>query len=163
MPLVNTKELFKKISNDIYQEIDSNLNEQLYQIDPMKISIGQLYKTDDNYINEYLKNKYLRDITNLDGNGILRAFIFNYLEQLIVKKDIKKLTEIIGKVILVLKSQKQSKEIISKVLTFFKIIINYIENDFISNAYKILIKSFSDDYIFEKKMINFSVIFYGLN
>ena len=151
----NAKELFKKISNDIYQEIDSNLSEQLYQIDPMKISIGQLYKTDDNYNNEYLKNKYLRDITNLDGNGFLRAFIFNYLEQLIVKKDIKKLTEIIGKVYLVLKSQKQSKEIISKVLSVFKIIINYIENDFMSNAYKILIKSFSDDYIFEKTMINF--------
>ena len=151
----SAKELFKRISDDIYQEIDSSLNDKLYEIDPSKISIGQLYKTDDNYSNEYLKNKYLRDITNLDGNGFIRAFIFNYLEQLIVKKDIKKLTEIIGKIILFLKTKKQSKEVIGKVLSVFKIIINYIENDFMSNAYKILIKSFSDDYIFEKTMINF--------
>ena len=151
----SAKELLKKVSDDIYQEIDSSLNDKLYDLDPVKISIGQLYKTDDNYSNEYLKNKYLRDITNLDGNGFLRAFIFNYLEQLIVKKDIKKLTELIGKIILVLKTKKQSKEIIGKILAVFKIIINYIENDFMSNAYKILIKSFSDDYTFEKIVINF--------
>ena len=60
-----------------------------------------------------------------------------------------------GKIVLVLKSQKQSKEAISKVLAIFKIIFNYIEKDNISNAYIILIKSFSEDYIFEKIMINF--------
>ena len=149
------RELFKKLSEEIFQEVDSNLNDKLYKIDPEKISIGQLYKTDDKLENEFLKNRYLRDITNLDGNAILKAFIFNYLEQLVVKKDIKTLTEMFGKIVLVLKSQKQSKEAISKVLAIFKIIFNYIEKDNISNAYIILIKSFSEDYIFEKIMINF--------
>ena len=149
------KELFTKLSDDIFQEIDFCLNDKLYQIDPTKTSIGQLYKTSENYKNELLKNRYARDIINLDGNGILKAFIFNYLEQLIVKKDIKTLTEIMGRMIVFLKAQKQSKENVSKILAVFKIIINYIEQDNISNSFKILIKSFSDDYIFEKTLISF--------
>ena len=149
------KELFKKILENIFVEVDSDLNDKLYYIDPTKICVGQLYKSDEKYNNEFLKNKYMRDITNLDGNAFITAFIFNYLEQLIAKKDIKSLSEIIGKNILILKSQKKTKEEISKVLAVFKIIINYIEEDNISNAYKILIKSFSEDYYFYKIMINF--------
>ena len=151
----SAKELFKKISEDIYQEVDSLLSEKLYVIDPTKVSIGQLYKTNENYNNEYLKNKYIRDITNLDGNAFLRAFIFNYLEQLISRKNIKILTEIMGKIILYFKTIKEKKETISQVLSVFKIIINYIEQDNISNANKILIKSFSDDYNFERNIISF--------
>ena len=149
------KDLFKKINDEVFEEIDSNLNDKLYNLECTKISIGQLYKTDEKNDNEYLKNRYLRDITNIDGNAFLKAFIFNYLEQLIVKKDIKILTEIIGKIILVLKTQKQNKETISKVLSIFKIIINYLEQDSISNAYIILIKSFSEDYVLEKILISF--------
>ena len=149
------KDLFKKISEEVFQEIDSNLNDKLYKLESTRTSIGQLYKTDENFNNESLKNRYARDITNIDGNGFLKAFIFNFLEQLIVKKDIKILTEIMGKIILLLKAQKQSKEEISKVLAVFKIIINYIEQDNLSNAYKVLIKSFSEDYTFEKVLINF--------
>ena len=151
----SAKDLFKKISDDIFEEIDSTLNDKLYILDPTKTSIGQLYKSKDNYENESLKNRYIRDITNMDGNAFLKAFIFNYLERLTVKKDIQILTEIIGKIISILKSRKQSKEEISKVLAIFKIIINYLEQDSISNAYKVLIKSFSDDYIFEKMLIIF--------
>ena len=150
----SAKELFKQLSDDIFQEIDFNLNDKLYQLDPTKTSIGQLYKTNDNYNNEFLRNRYARDIINLDGNAFLKAFIFNYLEQLIVKKDIKTLTEIMGKMIVFLKAKKQ-REIISKILAVFKIIINYLEKDYISNAYKILIKSFSEDYIFENTLISF--------
>ena len=151
----SAKELFKKISEDIYQEVDSLLSEKLYDIDPTKVSIGQLYKNNENYNNEYLKSKYIRDITNLDGNAFLRAFIFNYLEQLISRKNIKILTEIMGKIILYFKTIKEKKETISRVLSVFKIIINYIEQDNISNANKILIKSFSDDYNFEQNIIGF--------
>ena len=151
----NYKDLFKLLSDDIFQEVDFTLNDKLYNIDPTKISIGQLYQKDDNCNNEFLKNRHLRDIKDLDGNSFIKAFMFNYLEQLIVKKDIKKLTEIIGKIILVLKSQKETKDKISKVLAVFKLIINYIEQDNVSNAYKILIKSFSEDYNFEKCLIIF--------
>jgi hypothetical protein len=35
----SAKELFKKISEDIYQEVDSLLSEKLYDIDPTKVSI----------------------------------------------------------------------------------------------------------------------------
>ncbi len=148
-------ELFQKLNNDVFLEINSVLNDKLYNIDPTKTSIGQLYKSDENYNNDLLKNRYMRDITNLDGNAFIRAFIFNYLEQLIVKKDIKTLTEIMGKNIGILKAKKQTKEIISKLIAVFKIIIDYIETDNISNACKILIKSFSEDYDFEKNMINY--------
>ena len=150
------EELFKKILNDIYQEVDSFLNDKYISIDPSKVNIGQLCKINEKYDNEYLKNKYVRDIRKLDGNAFLRAFIYNYLEQLIIRKDIKKLTEIIGKIIYFLKINENNKETISRVLSVFKIIINYIEQKKISNAYKILIKSFSDDYIFEKIIIAFT-------
>jgi len=150
------KELFKKILDDVYQEVDSVLNDKLYSIDPAKVSVGQICKINEKYDNVYLKTKYIRDIMNLDGNAFLRAFIFNYLEQLIIRKDIKKLTEIIGKIISFLKKNENNKEIISRVLSVFKIIINYIENNKISNAYKILMKSFSDDYNFEKIIIGFT-------
>ena len=149
------KELFKKILDDIYQDVDSFLNEKLYMIDPSRVSIGQLYKINEKYDNEYLKNKYARDIMNLDGNAFLRAFIFNYLEQLIIRKDIKKLTEVIGKILYYLKTKYKSKETISRVLSVFKIIINYIEKDNISNAYKILMRIFSDDYNFSQIIIGF--------
>ena len=149
------KDLFEKILDDIYQEVDSFLNDKLCSIDPSRVNIGQLYKINEKYDNEYLKNKYERDIRNLDGNAFLRAFIFSYLEQLIIRKDIKKLTEIIGKIIYFLKINKNNKETISRVLSVFKIIFNYIEQNKISNAYKILIKSFSDDYIIEKIIISF--------
>jgi hypothetical protein len=132
------------------------LNDKYISIDPSKVNIGQLCKINEKYDNEYLKNKYVRDIRKLDGNAFLRAFIYNYLEQLIIRKDIKKLTEIIGKIIYFLKINENNKETISRVLSVFKIIINYIEQKKISNAYKILIKSFSDDYIFEKIIIAFT-------
>ena len=149
------KDLFEKLLVDIFQEVDSSLNDKQHSTDPSKVSIGQLYKINEKFDNEYLKNKYLRDIMKLDGNAFLRAFIFNYLEQLIIRKDIKKLTEIIGKIKSFLKINKNNKETISRVLSVFKIIINYIEQEKISNAYKILIESFSDDYNFEKIIIAF--------
>ena len=59
------------IPENIFREIDSEINEDLYELDPSKINIGQIYKKDE---------RFVRNITNLDGNAFLRAFIFNYLE-----------------------------------------------------------------------------------
>ena len=75
------KELLERIPEDIFQEIDSDLNDKLYELDPSKINIGQIHKED---------KMYIRNITNLDGNAFLRAFLFNYLEQIISRKDINK-------------------------------------------------------------------------
>ena len=140
------KEIFAKIKNEIFQEIDSDINDKLYEIDPNKISIGQIYKKD---------NKYIRNISNLDGNSFLKAFIFNYLEQLISRKDLNKIREIIGRIKVGLKIIKKDENTINKVLSIFKIIVKYLEEDNISNAYIILIKSFSENYEFENNLMLF--------
>ena len=85
----------------------------------------------------------------------MKAFIFNYLEQIISRKDIKRLTDIIGRIKVVLKSIEKDSEEIDKVLSVFKIIMNYIEKDNLNNAYIILIKSFSENYDFEKNIMLF--------
>ena len=136
--------LLERISEPIFQEIDSDINDKLYELDPSKISVGQFHKKD---------KRYIRNITNLDGNAFLRAFLFNYLEQIISRKDINKLTEIIGRIKVGLKLIKKDKETIDKVLSVFKIIAIYLENNNIISAYIILIKSFSENYDFEKNLM----------
>ena len=140
----NINELLKNIPEDIFQEIDYEINDKLYDLEPSKISIGQIYKNN---------NKYMRNITNLDGNAFLKAFLFNYLEQIISKKEINKLTEILGRIKVGLKLIKKDKETINKVLSIFKIIVKYIEQDNIVSAYIILIKSFSENYDFENNLM----------
>ena len=137
-------ELLEKIPENIFQEIDSEINDKLYELDSSKISIGQIYKKD---------KKYIRNITNLDGNSFLRAFIFNYLEQIISRKDINKLKDIIGRIKIGLKSLKKERNTIDKVLSYFKIIVNYLEKNDILNANNILIKSFSENYEFENNLM----------
>ena len=137
-------ELLEKIPENIFQEIDSEINDKLYELDSSKISIGQIYKKDE---------KYIRNISNLDGNSFLRAFIFNYLEQIISRKDINKLKDIIGRIKIGLKSLKKERNTIDKVLSYFKIIVNYLEKNDILNANNILIKSFSENYDFENNLM----------
>ena len=137
-------EILKNIPENIFQEVDSELNEKLYELDPSKISIGQIYKKD---------KRYIRNITNLDGNSFLKAFLYNYLEQIISRKDMNKLKEIIGRIKAGLKSLKINRNIIDEVLSHFKIIVNYLEKDDIINANNILIKSFSENYDFEKNLM----------
>ena len=137
-------ELLEKIPENIFQEIDSEINDKLYELDSSKISIGQIYKKDE---------KYIRNINNLDGNSFLRAFIFNYLEQIISRKDINKLKDIIGRIKIGLKSLKKERNTIDKVLSYFKIIVNYLEKNDILNANNILIKSFSENYDFENNLM----------
>ena len=137
-------ELLEKIPENIFQEIDSEINDKLYELDSSKISIGQIYKKDE---------KYIRNITNLDGNSFLRAFIFNYLEQIISRKDVNKLKDIIGRIKIGLKSLKKERNTIDKVLSYFKIIVNYLEKNDIMNANNILIKSFSENYDFENNLM----------
>ena len=137
-------ELLEKIPENIFQEIDSEINDKLYELDSSKISIGQIYKKDE---------KYIRNINNLDGNSFLRAFIFNYLEQIISRKDVNKLKDIIGRIKIGLKSLKKERNTIDKVLSYFKIIVNYLEKNDILNANNILIKSFSENYDFENNLM----------
>lgn len=105
----------------------------MYELDPSKINIGQIHKED---------KMYIRNITNLDGNAFLRAFLFNYLEQIISRKDINKLTELLGRIKTCLKSVKIEREDINRVLSVFKIIVKFIEQNNMVSAYIILIKVF---------------------
>ena len=142
----NISSLLKKIPDEIFQEIDSEINDKLYDLDPSKISIGQIYKSDKGYI---------RNIIELDGNSFLKAFLFNYLEQIISRKDMNKLSDIIGRIKEGLKKLKKEKDTINKVVSVFKIIVNYLDQNNILSALLILIKSFSEIYDFEKNLMLF--------
>ena len=142
----NITELFKSIPENIFQDVDSDINEKLYDLDSSKISIGQIYKKD---------KVYMRNITNLDGNAFLKAFLFNYLEQIISRKDMNKLTEIIGRIKVGLKLIKKEKETIYRILSVFKIIVNYLEKNNINSAYIILLKIFSENYDFENTLMEY--------
>ena len=140
----NINKLFEKIDKDIFQEIEFEINDKLYEVDPSKIYIGQIYKKD---------KRFIRDITNLDGNAFLRAFIFNYLEKIISRKDINKLTELLGRIKSGLKSIKIDSKTINKIFSIFKIIVKYLEEDDLRLANLLLIKSFSENYDFDKNLM----------
>ena len=144
----NINNFFENIPENIFREIDSEINEDLYELDPSKINIGQIYKKDE---------RFVRNITNLDGNAFLRAFIFNYLEQIISRNDINKLTELLGRIKSGLKLIKKDpqiiKEITNKILSIFKIIVKYIKEDNLKLANTILIKCFSENYDFDKNLM----------
>ena len=140
----NINVLFENIKKSTFQKIESEINDKLYEIDTSKIYIGPIYKKD---------KRFIRDITNLDGNAFLRAFIFNYLEQIISRKDINKLTEILGRIKIGLKLIKKDSKTIDKIFSIFKIIVKYIEEDDLRLANILLIKSFSENYDFDKNLM----------
>ena len=151
---------YKNISlSNKYKEIINDLNEILDKIDPLKTNIGKLYKYNIKNGNKLLKDRYIRDISNLDGNAFLRAFMYSYFEKSVTLKKINNFYFIMQKLTELSKKQKVLKSNILEIFSFFKILIDFVESDNLKDAYKFLLILFSDYFIFDQFIIN-SIRFY---
>ena len=147
---------YKNISSsNKYKEIINVLNEILDKIDPLKTNISQLHKYNIKNGNKLLKDRYVRDISNLDGNAFLRAFLYAYFERSVTLKKINNFYFITQKLSELSKKQKTLKTNISEIFSLLKILIDFVENDNLKDAYKFLLILFSDYYLFDQLIINF--------
>ena len=94
---LDNEQITEKFDEDFYSQIlsakkFSNLNELLHTSENFEssfISVTKLYTY--NGKNKNLINKKIRDITSNDGNSFIKAFIFNYMENIIVNSYVYKL------------------------------------------------------------------------
>ena len=118
---------YKNISSsNKYKEIINVLNEILDKIDPLKTNISQLHKYNIKNGNKLLKDRYVRDISNLDGNAFLRAFLYAYFERSVTLKKINNFYFITQKLSELSKKQKTLKTNISEIFSLLKILIDVI-------------------------------------
>ena len=168
--MLNNKQITEKFNKDFYGQILSaknfaNLNVKLHDetcSDSSSISISQLHNYNNNYINnnKLLINKKVRDVTSNDGNSFIKAFIFNYFENIILKLKNDSLIFIIytisTKLPLFKDENNNSLNLnIQEILNILKIIFSHIENKNTSEAYIVLINAFRDNSQFEKGLIYF--------
>ena len=142
-------------SSNKYKEIINGVNENIDKIDPLKTNISQLHKYNINNGNKLLKDRYIRDISNLDGNAFIRAFIYEYFEKSITLKKIDNFYFVMYKFNEISKKQKILKSNITEIFSLFKIIIDFVENDNLKDAYKFLLILFSDYYLFDQLILVF--------
>ena len=161
---LDNEQISKKFDEDFYSQIlsakkFSELNKDLHYSEQFNsnfnISVTQLYTYNGTNIN--LIGKKTRDITTNDGNSFIKAFIFNYMENIITNLYINKLTFIIyiisTKLTLIVK--KDIKLNVTEVLTILKIIYTHMKQNSTKEAYIVLINAFKENSEFEKGLIYF--------
>ena len=161
---LDNEQITKKFDEDFYSKIlsakkfseinkDLHISEQLNN--DINISVTQLYRY--NGTNTNLIKKKIRDITTNDGNSFIKAFIFNYMENIIINLFLNKLIFIIYIIStkLSLKIKNEPKLNINEVLTILKIIYTHIKQNSKKEAYIVLINAFKENSEFEKGLIYF--------
>ena len=160
---LENEQIKEKFDEDFYSQIlsakkFSNLNEILHSsenFDSSFISVTKLYSY--NGKNKNLIGKKTRDITSNDGNSFIKAFIFNYIENIIVNLYMNKLIFIIyiisTKLSLIL--SKDIKLNIQEILTILKIIYIHMKKDDIKEAYIVHINAFKENSEYETGLIYF--------
>ena len=166
--MLNSEQITEKFNQDFYGQILSaksfaNLNVNLHDeknFDSSSISISQLHSFNSNYINnnKLLINKKVRDVTSNDGNSFIKAFIFNYFENIILSSKSDSLTciiYIISTKLTIFKDENGNNLNlnIQEILNILKIIFSHIENKNISEAYIVLINAFKENSEFEKGLV----------
>ena len=161
---LDNEQITKKFDEDFYSKIlsakkFSEINKDLHISEQfnndINISVTQLYTY--NGTNNNLVKKKTRDITTNDGNSFIKAFIFNYMENIIINLFLNKLIFIIYIIStkLSLKIKKEPKLNINEVLTILKIIYTHMKQNSKKEAYIVLINAFKENSEFEKGLIYF--------
>ena len=158
---LNNKQITQQFNNDFYEQIlsakkFSNINIDLHNdinFDSSLISVTQLYTY--NGKNKKLFGKKTRDISSNNGNSFLKAFIFNYFENLLSNLYLDNIIFIIYIISTKLSSLNMNDININEVLTILKIIFSHLENKNISEAYIVFINAFKENSFFEKGLIYF--------
>ena len=160
---LENEQITEKFDEDFYSQIlsakkFSNLNEILHTSENFEscfISVTQLYTY--NGKNKNLKEKKIRDITSNDGDSFIKAFIFNYMENIIVNLYINKIIFIIY-IISTKLSLILSKDIelnLQEILTVLKIIYTHMKKNNTKEAYIVHINAFKENSEYEKGLIYF--------
>ena len=158
---LNNQQITEQFNKEFYEQILSarkftNINADLHDstnFDSSLISVGQLHTY--NGKNEKLFGKKTRDIMGNDGNSFLKAFIFNYFENLITNLYLDNVIFIIYIISTKLPLLNISDINIQEVLTILKIIFTHLQKKDIAEAYIVLINAFKENSFFEKGLIYF--------
>ena len=158
---LNNQQITEQFNKDFYEQIlsakkFSGLNANLHEdtnFDSSLISIGQLHVY--NGLNKKLIGKKIRDIIDNDGNSFLKAFIFNYFENILADKNIDNVIFIIYIISTKLPLLNINNINVQEVLTILKIIFTHLEKENILEAYIVLINAFKENSYFEKGLIYF--------
>ena len=168
--VLDSKQITEMLNLDFYEQILplkklAELNVNLHKetnFDPFSISVSPLHNFNNNFINnnKLLINKKVRDITSNDGNSFIKAFLFNYFENIILNAKNDNLIFIMYTIStkLALFNDENNNPLnlnIKEILNILKIIFNHIVNKDISEAYIVLINSFKVNSEFEKGLIYF--------
>ena len=99
--------------------------------------------------------KKIRDIIDTNGNSFLKAFIFNYFENIITDTNLDNVIFIIYIISTKLPLLNLTDINIQEVLTILKIIFTHLEKNNVLEAYIVLINAFKENSYFEKGLIYF--------
>ena len=158
---LNNEQITEKFNTEFYEQIlsarrFSNINADLHEssnFDSSLISVGQLHTY--NGKNEHLFGRKTRDIMINDGNSFLKAFIFNYFENIIVNVYLDNIIFIIYIISTKLPLLNINDINIQEVLTILKIIFTHLQKKNITEAYIVLVNAFKENSNFEKGLIYF--------
>ena len=158
---LNNLQITEHFNRDFYEQIlsakkFSYLNAELHEEDNFNssnISVSQLYTYNEK--NNNLINKKTRDIYSIDGNSFLKAFIFNYFENLISNLNLDNIIFIIYIISTKLLILKINDINIQELLTILKIIFTHLEKKNLKEAYIVLINAFRENSNFEKGLVYF--------
>jgi len=158
---LNNKQITEQFNKDFYEQIlsaknFSDINIDLHNdtnFDCSLISVSMLHTY--NGQNKILLNKQARDIISNNGNSFLKAFVFNYFENLITGSYYENIIFMIYIVSVKLPSLNLSDINLKEVLTILKIIFTHIEKKNINEAFIVLINAFKENSFFEKGLIYF--------
>ena len=158
---LNNEQITEQFNKDFYEQILSaqkftNINADLHDsinFDSSLISVSQLHTY--NGKNENLFGRKTRDIVANDGNSFLKAFIFNYFENIIINAYLDNIIFIIYIISTKLPMLNINDINIQEVLTILKIIFTHLQKKNIGEAYIVLINAFKEKSFFEKGLIYF--------
>ena len=163
---MTNEELIEQIDKEFYENLESmNKFEQIikkYHHKEFKhyysLCVSEVYPI------EYQELKSYRTVLCDDGNGFLRAFIFNLFEVYIINKNIKELRKIAYEISTRMSIEFQYNNIIvekKELIIIMKIIITHLENSNIGDALLVFTNAFLYHSSFEFGLIKFIRIALG--
>ena len=163
---MTNEQLIEKIDNAFYDNLESiNKFEQIikkYHHNEFKnyysLCISEIYPIEIQELKAY------RTILCDDGNGFLRAFIFNLFEIFIINKNIRELRKITYEIYTKISIEFQYNNIIieqNEIIIIMKIIITHLENSNIKDALLVFTNAFLYHSSFEFGLIKFIKISLG--
>ena len=163
---ISNEQIIEKIDSDFYENLDSlNKFEQIikkYHHNEFKhyysLCVSEIY------LLELQELKGYRTVLCDDGNGFLRAFIFNLFEVFIINKNIEELRKITYEISTKISTEFKYNNIVvekKEIIIIMKIIICHLENSKIEDALLVFTNAFLYHSSFEFGLIKFIRIALG--